>query len=119
MSHVVTVQTKLHCPLAIAAACQRLNLPAPIEGTTRLFSGQATGLIVKLPDWHYPIVVDTLSGVVSYDNYNGLWGDQAHLNSFLQAYAVEKVKLESRKKGYTVSETTLQDGSVKVQIIEG
>jgi hypothetical protein len=119
MSHVVTVQTKLHCPLAIAAACQRLNLPAPIEGTTRLFSGQAAGLIVKLPGWRYPVVVDILSGVVSYDNYGGSWGDQAHLNRFLQLYAVEKVKLESRKKGYTVNETTLQDGSVKVQIIEG
>jgi hypothetical protein len=119
MSHLVSILTKIHDAAAIAAACQRLNLPAPTEGTARLFSGEASGLIVKLPDWQYPIVIDTLTGTVKYDNYNGVWGDQEHLNRFLQMYAVEKVKLESRKKGYTISESTLQDGSVKVQIIEG
>lgn len=47
------------------------------------------------------------------------WGDQGHLNRFLQIYAVEKAKLEARKKGYTVSEQSLNDGSIKLQIIEG
>jgi hypothetical protein len=34
-------------------------------------------------------------------------------------YAVEKTKLEARKKGHTVTEQALQDGSIKLQIIEG
>jgi len=33
--------------------------------------------------------------------------------------AVEKCRLEARKKGMQVSEQTLQDGSVKLQIVEG
>jgi hypothetical protein len=119
MSHIVAIQTKLHDAAAITAACQRLNLAAPTEGTTRLYSGEASGLIVKLPEWHFPIVIDTLTGTVKYDNFNGIWGTQEHLSRFLQMYAVEKVKLESRKKGYSISESTLQDGSVKLQIIEG
>jgi hypothetical protein len=41
------------------------------------------------------------------------------LNSFLQAYAVEKSKLEARKKGHTCSETRLEDGSIKVTIRVG
>lgn len=118
MSHVVTIETKVHDPVAVTAACQRLKLAAPVHGKATLFSGEATGLIVQLPGWQYPAVIDTLSGAIKYDNYNGNWGDEAQLHLFLQAYAVERVKLESRKKGYSVSEQALQDGSIKVQIIQ-
>jgi hypothetical protein len=119
MSHIVTIQTKLHDPAAVTAACQRLRLTAPVQGTTRLYSGEATGLIVQLPDWQYPVVIDTLTGVVRYDNYGGSWGEQVHLDRFLQAYAVEKAKLEARRKGYPVTEQALADGSIRVQIVEG
>jgi hypothetical protein len=119
MSHIVSIATKIRDPQAVAAACQRLKLSAPIHGTTQLFSGEATGLIVHLPDWQYPIVIDTPSGTIKYDNFNGQWGDQVQLDHFMQAYAVEKAKLEARHKGYQVHEQSLQDGSIKLQIIEG
>jgi hypothetical protein len=96
MSHIVTIQTRLHDPGAIAAACQRLQLPAPVQGTTQLFSGAATGLIVQLPGWLYPVVLDTQSGTVQLDNYGGRWGEQNQFDRFLQLYAVEKTKLEAR-----------------------
>lgn len=118
MSHIVTIQTKVHDPAAVAVACKRLQLPEPRQGTVELFSGQAEGLIVQLPGWEYPLAIDTLTGSVRYDNYGGSWGAQEHLDRFLQLYAVEKAKLEARKKGYTVSEQSLNDGSIKVQIIE-
>jgi hypothetical protein len=73
MSHIVTVKTKIHDPAAVAAACQRLQLPPPVQGKAELFSGEVTGLIVRLPAWEYPIVIDTQSGQVHYDNYNGAW----------------------------------------------
>jgi hypothetical protein len=38
------------------------------------------------------------------------------LDAFLQAYAVEKAKLEARKQGHSVSEQQLADGSIRVQI---
>jgi hypothetical protein len=119
MSHIVTVQAKVHDPVALSAACQRLGLSVPVQGTAQLFSGEATGFIVQLPDWQYPVVIDTLTGAVRYDNYNGHWGDQQHLNRLMQMYSVEKAKLEARKKGYQVNEQALQDGSIRVQIIEG
>src|SRR5947208_1935969 len=87
MSHIVSIETKVHDPAAVGAACHRLSLSAPVQGTVELYSGEATGLIVKLPGWDYPIVIDTLSGTIKYDNYSGAWGDEAHLNHFLQAYA--------------------------------
>jgi len=73
MSHLVTIQTKIHDPAAVAAACTRMGLAAPVQGTAKLYSGQAEGLIVQLPGWQYPTVIDTLSGTVRYDNFSGNW----------------------------------------------
>ncbi|MCC6417004.1 MAG: DUF1257 domain-containing protein [Gemmataceae bacterium] len=119
MSHIVTVQTRVHDPAAIAAACQRLGLSAPAQGTGRLYSGEATGLLVQLPGWQYPVVIDPLTGAVRYDNYGGAWGEQVHLDRFLQAYAVEKCRIEARKKGLQVSEQPLADGSIRLALAEG
>ena len=44
------------------------------------------------------------------------WGQQQELDRFLQAYACEKTKIEARKKGHTVSEQMLADGSIKLTI---
>jgi hypothetical protein len=119
MSHIVSIQTKVRDPAAVAAACQRLGLAAPFQGTARLYGGEATGLLVQLPGWQYPVVIDPASGEVRYDNFGGRWGEQAQLDRFLQMYAVEKAKLEARKKGYQVTEQALQDGGIRLQIVEG
>jgi hypothetical protein len=116
LSHVVTVATEVRDPAAVAAACRRLGLPEPALGTARLFEGEATGLLVKLPGWLYPCVCDTATGAVRYDNYNGSWGAAEHLDRLLQAYAVEKACLEARKRGHAVTEQALADGSVKLVI---
>ena len=119
MPHTVTIQTKLNDSAAIAAACRRLNLPAPELGAANLFSGEVTGLLVKLPGWLYPVVCNTGTGELAFDNYNGHWGDPKQLDQLLQIYAVEKAKLEARKKGYSVSEQALPDGAIKVTINVG
>ncbi len=119
MSHIVTIKTEVRDPAAVAAACRRLGLPEPAHGTARLFSGEATGLLVKLPDWLYPAVVDTATGRVRFDNYNGSWGRQEHLDRFLQAYAVERARIEARKRGHSVVEQSLPDGSIKLTIRVG
>jgi hypothetical protein len=100
MSHIVTVQTKVRDPAAVAAACARMNLPAPVTGTAKLFGGEVTGLLVQLPDWQYPAVVDLASGEVRFDNFEGRWGDRAHLDRFLQLYAVEKSHQSQCTSGY-------------------
>jgi hypothetical protein len=119
MSHLVTIKSQVKDADALAAACRRLGLAAPVHETVELFSGTATGLAVRLPDWQYPVVVDVALGELVYDNYNGAWGDPSAMDKLLQSYAVEKARLEARRKGYAVQETTLQDGSIKLQILEG
>jgi hypothetical protein len=119
MSHIVQIQTEVRDPVAVYAACRRLNLLEPNHGTAKLFETEAVGLLVRLPDWLYPCVCDTNAGTVKFDNFGGAWGDKQHLDRFLQAYAVEKAKLEARKKGYTATEQTLTDGSIKLTIQVG
>jgi hypothetical protein len=119
LSHIVEIKTEIRDEAAVKAACVRLQIPTPEHKTCRLFSATATGLAVQLPGWNYPVVCNLQTGQLQYDNYNGHWGEQRHLNSFLQAYAVEKAKIEARKKGHVVTETALQDGSIKVTVRVG
>ena len=119
MSHIVQIATKVRDVAAIAAACQRLQLPAPVQGTAQLYSGEASGLLVQLPGWKFPAVIDTGNGSIQFDNYGGAWGDQQEMDRFLQAYAVELVRIEARKKGHTVTEQQLDDGSIRLQVQEG
>ena len=75
---------------------------------------------VQAPRWQYPIVCNLATGELSYDNYEGRWGDPVELDRFKQSYAVERTKIEARKQGRYVSEQTLADGSVQLTIqLEG
>ena len=119
MSHIVKIQTEVRDAAAAQAACTRLGLPAPKQGTFRLFAGEVAGLGVELPGWRYPLVCQLATGDLQYDNYSGRWGEQQQLDRFLQLYSVEKARLEARKQGYSVTEQPLADGSIKLTIQVG
>ncbi len=119
MSHIVRVQTKVRDGVAVRAACRRRGLPDPVEGRHLVFRTQLAGLGVKLRGWTYPVVCQLQDGQVQYDNFNGRWGDVGELNLFLQAYAVEKARLEARRQGHRVSEQALADGSIKLVVHVG
>ncbi|MEQ8786073.1 MAG: DUF1257 domain-containing protein, partial [Pirellulaceae bacterium] len=76
-------------------------------------------MAVDLPHWRYPVVCDTSTGELKYDNFNGRWGKQRRLDAFLQAYAVEAAKLAARKQGHSVTEQQLDDGSIKLTVQVG
>jgi len=116
MSHIVSIQTEVRDAAAVRSACQRLKLPQPTTGKHRLFSGEVEGLAVELPGWKYPVVAQLDTGKLRYDNYNGRWGDRKHLDALLQRYAVEKARIEARRRGHSVSEQPLSDGSIKLVI---
>jgi hypothetical protein len=119
MSHIVTIQTQVRDPAAIAAACERLKLPQPVQGTFRIFTTEATGLGVELPGWRFPVVCQTETGELKYDNFQGRWGDPSQVDILVQNYAVEKAKLEARRRGHTVTEQSLADGSIKLTVQVG
>ncbi|QEG00136.1 hypothetical protein Mal15_42050 [Stieleria maiorica] len=119
MSHIVEIQTEIRDAAAVRAGCNRLGLQPPGEGTFKLFSKTASGLGVQLRDWRYPVVCELDTGKVQYDNYQGRWGSPKRLDEFMQAYAVERAKLEARKQGHSVREQQLADGSIKVTVQVG
>lgn len=115
VSHIVEIQTEVRDVQSVRAACQRLHLPEPLAGTHELFAGQtATGLAVKLPGWRYPLVCDTASSQLRFDNFGGRWGNSQELDKFLQAYATERTLSEVRRQGHSVTEQLLADGSIKL-----
>ncbi len=119
MSHIVSIQTQIRDAVALAAACERMFLPAPVQGTAKLFTTSATGHCVQLPGWQYPVVCDTQSGALHYDNFEGRWGGPKQLGLLLQAYAAEKARIEARRLGHTTTEQVLPDGSIKLTIQVG
>ena len=96
MSHIVTIKSEVRDAVAVEAACERLHLEKPVYGTARLFSGSASGLLVQLPEWQYPVVCQTETGQLQFDNFENRWGDRSHLDRFLQLYAVEKTRLSAQ-----------------------
>lgn len=116
MSHIVRIQTEVRDGAAVFAACRRRQLAEPVAGKHLLFSGEVEGLAVRLRDWTYPAVCQLETGEVLYDNFGGRWGEQRELDQFMQAYAVEKARIEARKRGHTVTEQSLSDGSIKLTV---
>ncbi len=116
MSHIVQIQTEIRDPVAIRAACDRLALPEPVFGETKLFSSSAVGWAVRLPAWRYPVVCDVTTAKIAFDSFGGRWGEQKELDKFLQRYSVEKARIEASRQGHTVSEEQLANGSIRVRI---
>ena len=116
MSHVVNIRTEIRDSQALRAACHRLGLAEPVHETVRLFSGEATGYAVRLPDWRYPVVCHLDTGTLAYDSFHGRWGNEQELNRLRQSYAIEKARIETHKQDHQLTETRLADGSVKLTI---
>lgn len=119
MSHIVTIRTQVRDPAAIGLACERLQLPPPRHAKFELFDSHAIGWGVELTGWRYPVVCQTETGELKYDNFNGHWGDSVHLQSFVQRYAAEAAKLAARRNGHTVIEQPLANGSIQLVIQVG
>ena len=119
MSHVLEIKTEVRDEAAVQAACRRLHLPRAIRGTFELYSSKAEGLAIELPKWKYPVVANTGTGQIRFDNYEGRWGSQEHLDQLLQAYAVEKATIEARRKGHSVLEKHMPNGAIRLTVNVG
>ena len=119
MSHIVQIQTEVRSEAAVQAACKRLHLPPATRGTFKLYSSTESGLGIELPKWRYVVVANTETGQLRFDNYEQKWGQQEYLDQFLQRYAVEAATIAARKKGHSVVERQLRDGSVKLIVNVG
>ena len=118
MSHTIKAGFKFTNEAALKAAAKHQGWQLKDRGTHKLFDGtkRENAFALSIPGWRHDVILDVDRGEALYDNYGGRWGDEQQLHKFLQAYAVEKVKLEARRQGQTAIEQPLADGSIRVQI---
>ena len=101
MSHTAVVKTKITDIEILKEVLNRLGLPYEEKNSVKLFVGVKTakrGVVVQLPGWRYPILIDIANGKIYYDNYNGKWGSYEELEKLLNEYALEKVLKELQRK---------------------
>jgi hypothetical protein len=60
------ILTSIHDPSAFAETCRQCNVPAPKEGSIQLGDQEVSGWVIQLPGVQFPIVCNTLTGLVAY-----------------------------------------------------
>ena len=114
MSHIAKVDIQFKDAACITTAAKRLNHKCEVVKNYKFYDGTvANGTAVYLPGWKYPVVIKD-NGEAVYDNYNGSWGKQSHLDELKQIYGVEVAKKQARIKGYSCREVQMEDGKIKL-----
>ena len=125
MSHTVTLKLQLSDPKCLTLASRALNLEHR-QGphSVKLFTSDTNvDFSVKLPGWRYPVGINTQSGEVSLDNYNGHWGDMKELHRLSQEYALQVAEQESSVqdllfRGWSATRVQQPNGVVQL-VLEG
>lgn len=120
MSHTITCKTAFTDPEAIARTCREMGIPfhEAHGGSARLYDGTKVenALCVELPGWRHPVLINQQTGVASYDNYGGSWGEQKHLDKFTQLYDTNAATLAAEALGYQVEREYLANGYIQLAV---
>ena len=115
MSHTASVQVHFRDREALADACRELRFPLE-HGSVTFYDQQTySGDLVRLPDWRYPIVVETPE-TVRMDNFEGRWGDIAHFHRLKHTYAVHASIRTVERTGRRVVQRIEQNGHVQLVV---
>jgi hypothetical protein len=125
MSHTVVFATDIKNVEAIEVTCTRLKLskPRPVEKYRMRSGKEVCGQSINLPGWRKPVVIDTTTGKVEFDNWsdydenhprvrsgekqvgdNGRWGDIAELNRFVSECVGTQFMLKASQEQHRVQE---------------
>ena len=115
MSHTASVQVHFRDREALADACRELGFPLEHGNVTFYDQQTHSGDIIRLPGWHYPIVVEAPE-TVRMDHYEGRWGDIAHFHHLKQTYAVYASIRAVERTGRRVLQRIEQNGQVQLVV---
>ncbi len=99
MSHTVKVTVEFRDPGALGAAVKALGGHVLGTGSHRLYQGSYNGFGFTLPGWRYPLVLES-GGKLSFDDYNGMWGNRRDLDRLKAAYSLEAAKQAAEAQGW-------------------
>jgi hypothetical protein len=103
------VVTSIHGPVALILICDRLVLPPPVEQAITLAGEALFGWVVRLKGLRYPVVCDTLTGLIAYHPIDNAFDRYAHLMHFIECYYAARPKLQygcrrrSARQGHSVT----------------
>ena len=80
------IVTAVHDPVALTATCRRIGIPPIEQGSVQLDDQEPFGWIVHLPGVHFPIVCDTLTGLVTYHPRDNFFDRYARIMRFIYRY---------------------------------
>lgn len=81
-----SIITSIHDPIALAAICRQSQLPAPTEGWAQIDDREVFGWVIHLPGVLHPIVCDTLTGLVAYDQADNGLARYGRIMRFVYSY---------------------------------
>lgn len=117
MSHVATVSIRIKAPQTLCKVLQNQGIEVK-QGNhkVKLFNTDVNAeMSFQLKGWQHRCAVT--GEEIKYDNYNGNWGKQEHMDKVLQDYAVEVAKEQTASEGYSLeSQQVLADGSVELVV---
>jgi len=87
------IVTTVHDAIALAATCEGQNLAPPVEAAVQVDGKEVFGWVVRLPSLRFPVVFDTLTGLVNYHRLDKACQRYAHLKHFLTCYQRVRAKL--------------------------
>lgn len=124
MSHVATVKTAIKNLTILVKTCNALGIPfTQGQQSVGLYEREVAGdFSCKLPGWYYPVVVDSQTGEISFDNYKGSWGDEKELHKLIQEYSLEVAEEEASEfvlQGYTIEREKQENGDIQLVISQG
>ena len=117
MSHISKIELEVNDLNALDRACKRLGLELVKDQQSFRWFGNNPGICnhaIKVPGAEYEIGITSVNGIYElqcdyYDrNIGKVIGNKGGV--LKQAYAVEKVKSEARRKGYAVLEKQTDTG---------
>ena len=122
MSHISKIELEVNDLTVLRRACERLGLTFVENQRSFKWFGSEAGVCdhaVRIPEADYEIGVIHRNGryELECDFFDSRVGEAVGKDGGLlkQAYAVEKVKLEARRKGYRVMEQK-QDNAIRITV---
>lgn len=110
MSHTTKINVEYKDKDSLGRAIEALGGKVIGDGSHRLFQGSVEGWAFTLPGWNYPCILGA-GGSLSYDNYNGSWGDARLLTMLKDEYALRVAESYAASQGWM---TQRQDREVVI-----
>jgi hypothetical protein len=120
MSHTTRRKSALKNADLIKAAVEQMPGAKFLgQQTVKQFGSAINGVAVQLPGFKYPIAINTQTGEISSDTFNGHWGKPELIDKLAQNYGIEVAKAEAEQLRGKFDMVTLDDGSVECTITLG